>query len=194
MDTTAALTLGAYNSYSTNAGDVVNPLYDPLPRTLVALPTIITDAKLRADLTPDLRATDKTGPMTPRTLNGITVVLKWNIYKSAADPFSIIRNEELILLRAEAEMACTGVYPSISCAGNRPAALAYINLVRARSGGLVRLTSDPGPDVTLALSGDLLLDELLYNRRYSLIWEGAHRWIDMRRYGLLAQAAPGPGR
>ncbi|MDP4247858.1 MAG: RagB/SusD family nutrient uptake outer membrane protein, partial [Bacteroidota bacterium] len=28
--------------------------------------------------------------------------------------------------------------------------------------------------------------ELLYERRYSLYYEG-HRWIDMRRYGLLGQ-------
>jgi hypothetical protein len=32
-----------------------------------------------------------------------------------------------------------------------------------------------------------LLDELLYNRRYSLLFEGGHRWIDARRFGRLAQ-------
>ena len=31
-----------------------------------------------------------------------------------------------------------------------------------------------------------LLDELLYEKRYSLYWEGL-RWIDMRRYGKLAE-------
>ena len=30
------------------------------------------------------------------------------------------------------------------------------------------------------------LDELLYNRRLSLLFEG-HRWIDMRRFGRLDQ-------
>src|SRR5256885_2729238 len=30
------------------------------------------------------------------------------------------------------------------------------------------------------------LDELLYNRRLSLLFEG-HRWIDMRRFGRLNQ-------
>ena len=183
MDTTASLSLGAYNSYSTNAGDVVNPMFDPTPRTQVAWPGIITEAQLRGDGTPDLRATQKTAPMTPRTLNQITVVLKWNIYKTAADPFPIIKNEDLILLRAEAELACTGLYPSISCTGNRANALAFINNIRVRSGGLQPI-ADPGVGGTG--SGDLLLDELLYNRRYSLLWEGAHRWIDMRRYGMLA--------
>jgi len=31
-----------------------------------------------------------------------------------------------------------------------------------------------------------LLDELLYNKRYSLLWEGGHSWIDYRHYGRLA--------
>jgi hypothetical protein len=30
------------------------------------------------------------------------------------------------------------------------------------------------------------IDRLLYERRYSLFFEGGHRWIDMRRYGRLA--------
>ncbi|HEU5303975.1 MAG TPA: hypothetical protein VFU40_04965, partial [Gemmatimonadales bacterium] len=29
-----------------------------------------------------------------------------------------------------------------------------------------------------------LLAELLYNKRYSLMYEGGHSWIDFRRYGL----------
>jgi len=32
---------------------------------------------------------------------------------------------------------------------------------------------------------DEQLDELLYNKRYSLLFEGGHRWIDMRRYDKL---------
>jgi len=41
-----------------------------------------------------------------------------------------------------------------------------------------------------------LLTELLYNKRYSLLYEGGHSWIDFRRYGRLAALAtnerPGP--
>jgi hypothetical protein len=29
-------------------------------------------------------------------------------------------------------------------------------------------------------------DELLYNRLYSLMWEGGHRWVDARRFNRLA--------
>jgi hypothetical protein len=31
------------------------------------------------------------------------------------------------------------------------------------------------------------VDTLLYERRYSLLFEGGHRWIDMRRYNRLSQ-------
>jgi hypothetical protein len=34
-----------------------------------------------------------------------------------------------------------------------------------------------------------LLTELLYNKRYSLLYEGAHSWIDYRRYDRLADLA-----
>src|SRR5207244_8489776 len=74
----------------------------------------------------------------------------------------------------------------------RAAALADINLIRTVSGGLPATTDqgvDPGPaplpfsnDIR---SGDRLLDELLYNKRYSLVYEFGHRWVDLRRYGIL---------
>jgi hypothetical protein len=180
VSATGAMSLGAYNSYSTLSGDVVNPLYDPLPRTQVALPTILQTAQLRGDGSPDLRASGKTAPMTPRTLNNITVSLKWNIYKAAGDPAPIIKNEELLLLRAEANMQL----------GNDQAAVDDINVVRTTSGGLDPITLATWQGWTL----DERITEVLYNRWYSLIWEGAHRWIDARRYGRLAQlprARPG---
>ncbi len=168
IDTNAAMSLGAYNAYSSRSGDATNPLYDPVPRTQVAHQSVITDAQKRADGTPDLRATSKTALITTRVTNGVTADRKFNIYLTNSDPIPIIKNEELILLRAEANFQL----------GNRVAALADINVVRTKSGDLPVLTADPG--------NPGMRDEILYNRRYSLMWEGAHRWIDMRRYGLLA--------
>ena len=83
-------------------------------------------------------------------------------------PVPLIRNEELILLRAEANIG----------AGNIPAAADDINLIRVNSGGL-----EPRTDLTAAN----ILDELLKQKRYSLLFEGGHRWIDMRRYGKLGE-------
>jgi hypothetical protein len=183
VDSTLAMNLGAYHSYSALSGDVVNPLFDPVPRTQVVHPSFITDAQLRGNGSPDLRATDKTAVIAARVLNGIQVDRKWNIYRSSADPVPIIKNEELLLLRAEANLACTQANPT-TCSGNRAAALADVNTVRVKSGGL-NVRTDPGPGG--AVTGDQLLDEILYNRRYSLVWEGGNRWLDMRRYGILAQ-------
>ena len=77
----------------------------------------------------------------------------------------IIRNEELILLRAEANIGL----------GNLAAAQVDVNVVRAAAG--------LGPVVLTASNA---LTQLLYEKRYSLFMEG-HRWVDMRRYGRLSQ-------
>jgi hypothetical protein len=42
------------------------------------------------------------------------------------------------------------------------------------------------PRTRLASLGADPIGALLYERRYSLLWEG-HRWNDMRRYGRLDQ-------
>ena len=83
----------------------------------------------------------------------------------------IIRNEELILLRAEANIG----------AGTAAAALADINLVRTTAGGLDAIAGAAWAAMTV----NAQLDELLYNKRYSLLFEGGYRWIDMRLYDKL---------
>ena len=81
----------------------------------------------------------------------------------------MLKNEELILLRAEANLAL----------GNKQAALDDINLIRVQSGGLE-------PTTLSAASSDAdVLTELLYNRLMSLIFEQGTRWIDARKYGRL---------
>ena len=168
VNTAAPLSLGVYHVFSTSSGDSVNFLFDPNARALFAHPSIRTDAQLRADLTPDLRFQQKlTQLATPKTVQGITTDLVFNIYKSNSDPVPIIRNEELILLRAEANLGL----------GDITSALTDIDFIRVNSGGL--------PPYSGALTPDAVLDELLYNKRYSLLYEGGHRWIDLRRYGKL---------
>ena len=100
--------------------------------------------------------------------DGIQVSSCFKLYPTSSTPIPIIRNEELILLRAEAELFT----------GDRTNALLDINLIRVNAGRLAPLAIDPGDPG--------MLNELLYNRRYSLMWEGAHRWVDARRFGRLA--------
>lgn len=170
--TSAALQTGAYHVYSTAAGDATNPLFDPTPSALTAPPAFLTEARLRANGQPDLRASSKAVVGT-RTLSvqGVLSNVRITRYASNSDPVPIIKNEELILLRAEARWF----------SGNRAGALADINTVRTVSGGLAPTT------LTAASTDADFIDELLYNRRYSLFFEYGHRWVDARRYGRLAQ-------
>jgi hypothetical protein len=168
LDTSAPLTLGAYHSYSTGSGDTQNALFDPTGRAILAHPSILTDAEAKPDGTPDARALAKVTQLpVDHTVQGVTTNLEFTIYGSNTAPIPIIRNEELILLRAEAR------YFTNDFAG----ALTDINFIRTTSGGL----APRGPFV----SQNDFVTELLKQRRYSLLFEGGHRWIDARRFGLL---------
>jgi hypothetical protein len=82
-------------------------------------------------------------------------------------PITFIRNEELILLKAEAHANL----------GQTTEAVNAINVIR-KSAALA--------DYTGATTKDALINEILYQRRYSLWAEPwGHRWIDARRYNKL---------
>ncbi len=167
--TSAGFATGVYHVYSTASGDATNPLFDPAPRAIVAVPEFLTEARLRADGSRDLRATSKAvvGTVNLAT-QGISSNVRPIVYPTNVTSIPIIRNEELILLRAEANIGL----------GNRAAAIADLNFVRTNAGGLPALAAD--------FSGDLVT-ELLYDRRYSLFFEYGHRWVDARRYGRLGE-------
>lgn len=152
------LDLGVYHTYSILSGDLLNELVSP---TIVAHPSVVTDAEAG-----DLRVAQKVETLPePRSLYELSSDIRYSIYSSSVAPVSIIRNEELILLRAEANMML----------GNIDPAIADLNFLRVHSGGLAERAD---------LNADNIEDELLYQRRYGLMFEG-HRWIDMRRFGRL---------
>lgn len=168
LDTSAPLTLGAYHSYSTGSGDTQNALFDPTGRAIMAHPSIVAEAELKPDGTRDARVLAKVAQLPdPRTVQDVTTDRVFSIYNSNTASIPIIRNEELILLRAEAR------YYTLDQLG----ALNDINLIRTTSGGLAAR----GP----FLNEDDFIAELLKQRRYSLLFEGGHRWIDSRRFGRL---------
>lgn len=166
LDTGASLSLGAFHSFSSGAGDVLNGLFDPEGRALNAHPSLRNDAQLRANGERDLRYQAKVKSRPPVTTQGITTDILFSVYNSPTASVPIIRNEELILLRAEANLGLNNI----------PAALTDINFIRTTSGGLPTYA---GPQTPAAV-----LDELLYEKRYSLLFEG-HRWIDLRHYNKL---------
>lgn len=167
----ADMNIGVYNVFSSTPGDALNPQNISVVPTWFAHASAITDAQTQPGGAPDARMTRKVAPLVPSkaapgTNNGIPATAYFIMYPTNVSPVPIIRNEELLLLRAEANLQ----------SGNTGAALTDINTVRTISGGLAALGS---------LGADPI-GTLLYERRYSLLWEG-HRWNDMRRYGRLNQ-------
>ena len=95
----------------------------------------------------------------------MTSDVQFTLYDSPSASIPWVKNEELILLRAEA-------YIGLEQYGS---AETDINRIRTASGGLEPVT----------LTASNAVGELLYNRLYSLMWEYGHTWIDARRYGRL---------
>jgi hypothetical protein len=170
VDASGSLDLGVYMDYGTGAGDLANPLsIDPQQGENFAHPSLETGAQLQVDgVTLDQRFITKVVSRPISSNNGLTSDLGWIRYPSPGSPIPIIKREELLLLRAEANIGLADL----------PAALPDINTVRQTSGNLPALADLGTPDEAL--------DELLYNKLYSLMFEGAHRWIDARHYGRIA--------
>jgi hypothetical protein len=164
LDTSQPLTLGAYHTFGTASGDVTNSLTSP---TIYAHPSIVADAELKPDASVDQRVQNKIVKVAPRTQQGLSSDLAFTMYQTPTSPVPIIRNEELILLRAEARWFT----------GDKTHATEDINFIRTHSGGLAEV-AQPASDAAF-------VTELLKQRRYSLLFEGGHRWIDARRFDRL---------
>ena len=163
IDVTGSMGTGVYHVYSTSSNDLTNNIYETPSASFVKLmghPTHETDADAG-----DTRYSSKvfTRPAST-TFDGLTTDLGVTIVASSVDPLPIIRNEELLLLRAEANIGMAAY----------AAAQTDLDTVRAKA-GLAPVTID----ATNAVA------QMLHERRYSLFLEG-HRWIDMRRYNMLA--------
>ena len=157
------LTNGLYHNYSTNPGDASNSFFSVASH--YAHPRFLADAQMKPDGSPDDRATSKTEAQ-PQifSLLGIDVTEKFTIYTKQDSPLPWVRNEELILLHAEAALG----------SGMRDAAIADINIIRAAHG--LAPFEDPGND-------NAVLDEILYNKFMSLTLEGGFTYLDARQYG-----------
>lgn len=154
---------GIYYTFSADQTDILNPMFFPVEATTagarIVQPSFITDAEAG-----DERLDKVAQRSEPLTFDGLTGDYAVFVYESNTDPIPIIRNEELILLYAEAN-----IYQ------NPSEAVEALNLVRQAAG------LDP---YSGSMTEEALIDEMLTQRRYSLYAEG-HRWIDMRRYDRL---------
>ncbi|MBV8253198.1 MAG: RagB/SusD family nutrient uptake outer membrane protein [Chitinophaga sp.] len=163
MDFSGKFSTGVYHFFSTGGGDQVNPNFIALNQTgevRAVHPSFATDMMAGDDRI-------SKAPLRNATVSqsGLSSNRDLYIWTALDAPISIIRNEELILLYAEAKIQL-GLFPDAQVA---------LNTIRTGH----NLPPYGGANTTAAL-----LNELLYQRRYSLLGEG-HRWIDLRRYGRL---------
>lgn len=159
IDTTdpANIGRGVYFTFSTAPGDTPNQLVDGN----LHLNPQVSDS-LQAG---DLRGAKIVTLAASSTIQGVTY--KSNFKATQVQPIAYLKNEELILLRAQAKVGL----------GDLSGALADVNFVRAASGGLAPLGAFA--DATAAI------DAILREKRYSLLFEGPQRLVDLRAYGRL---------
>jgi hypothetical protein len=164
---TATLNDGVYFNFSTAPGDAPNPLFqNPQTGENFVHPSLRDSVETKPGGGNDNRYTAKVITRAPVTTTGLTSDLGWIRYPSTDAAVPIIRNEELILLRAEANVA----------AGQPALAANDVNYVRVASGGLAAIAGLGGQTPVQ------ILGQILRERKYSLLYEG-HRWFDLRRTG-----------
>jgi hypothetical protein len=168
---------GVYYAYSTKPGDTPSALINP---NIFVHPSIEADAEHDAMNNPIdprlLRKTDvaasppgsarATAGLPKRPDNSQLPVLTFKkLYPSPESSVPLIRNEELILLEAEARWFTS----------DPAGAITAINNLRQ----VYKLTPIAAPAPT---DNAGFVTALLHEREFSLLFEGGHRWIDVRRF------------
>lgn len=175
VDAAGNFATGCYWTYSQSGGDVLNELFQAPTATgevRAVHPSFIADAEVG-----DARLSKAFQRPDVLTQSGLASSYGLNVYATNTSFIPMLRNEELVLLSAEANAQKGGA--------NLTAAVAAINAVRKRHGLADFSSNDQAAIIT----------EMLKQRRYSLFAEG-HRWVDMRRYNRLNELPidrPGDG-
>ncbi|NJB86274.1 tetratricopeptide (TPR) repeat protein [Lewinella marina] len=169
LDLDGDISVGPEHIFSTVAGDLLNPLFKAPGQSgdqIIVHPRIIENAT-----NGDNRLNKFRRRVQSTSQDGLNGDFETALYASATSPIDIIRNEELILIYAEANINL----------GNLEEAVDALDVIRTAAG----LDEYDGPETQEAL-----IDEMLYQRCYSL-WGEGHRMFDLRRYGRLnAQFLP----
>lgn len=163
------LTTGPKHVFSSAANDRNNPVFR-VASVSASEPNngdqiIVHDSWINDAEAGDTRVTTKTAVRPdPSTQDGLTGANETRLYATNASPIDIIRNEELILVYAEASIL----------ASNLTDAVTALDVIR-NAAGL--------PNYSGAVTASALNTELLNQRRYSL-WAENHRMFDLRRNNL----------
>src|SRR5438552_9427003 len=169
------LDVGPAHNYASATGDVTNSLFDAdtSSTTYHANPRVRSEADAS-----DQRVARKTALSKPVPAGGESSNIVLLLYLSPTAPTKILTNKELVLLKAEVEWGLGNLTGPGS-------ALEFANVIRTTDGGLLA-------DNTSTTS-DEVLNRILYEKRYSLLWQSADRWIDARQFGKLTGANPPAG-
>jgi starch-binding outer membrane protein, SusD/RagB family len=174
--TASSLAGGPYYQFSTLSGEITNPLFD----TRVHFTPSVFDSIQPGDA----RLAKIVVQPTPATLivDNVNFSTRYDPAVSVTSnpanqtrPIPILKNEELYLLRAQAKIG----------AGDLAGATADLNVIRTVSGELA-------PYAVFA-SQTAAIDAMLYEKRYSLLTDGAQRLVDLRAYNRLNAASFPPG-
>lgn len=160
VNPTAPMALGIYFPYSIASGETGNPIAD----AALYLNPAVADSIESGD-----RRASKIIVVATKTLNGVSSRYKSPLSDPAGftAPIALLKNSELLLLRAQVKIEL----------GDLAGAAADINAVRVADGGLA--------PIAVPATKAAAISAVLYEKRYSLLLEGAQRLVDLRAYGRL---------
>jgi hypothetical protein len=170
---TGSLQTGPVMTFSNVTNDQTNGLFASPDNN--SAPFVIFDQFVSQAEAGDTRVFGSTAKVglraTPRTSGAVTSNYEVRLFASNTASVSIIRNEELVLMYAEAQIQ----------QNNFVEGLKGLDRIRTAYGLPTVLVAKPA----IVANKDALIDEVLNQRRYSLFFEG-QRWFDARRYNKLS--------
>lgn len=166
----ADLAGGPYYQFSSASGEVANPVFD----SRIHFQNSVGDSIQAGDLRSWKIITRPVDSPATLTVDDYPFSAKYDpavtVTSNTANqtrPIPILKNEELYLLRAQAEIG----------KGDLVAATQDINVVRVNVGGL--------PPYATFATATAAINALLYEKRYSLLTDGPQRLVDLRAYNRL---------
>ena len=171
--TRTALDVGVYHTYATGAGETVNPFSDKSVN--YANMKVITEGAEPGDLRVQAKV-DTSPSIALKTVQGDSSRYQLKAPSLPTDPIAVLRNEELVLMRAE---LLWGVNRDVE-------ALGAMNIVRQAAGLPAKAPTD------FPTHADLLRG-ILKEVRYSMLFESDKRWVDYRMFGILNELGPEVG-
>jgi hypothetical protein len=173
--------------FSAVSGDQINPIFNQIG-TIAQLNDFTADVDTVNDLRWKAKFITNPNPVQQQLYNPVATITKsiggqevtWSyLYNMSATPSSsipIAREESMTFWAAEIQLAM----------GNYAQALAYVNNVRTKVGGL---TAYPASDATGGNAYEQVRADLMADQRISTTWEASlDRVIAIRMYGLAAVA------